>query len=147
MYLLDSQQVMDLLSRDRTRPVFEWLAEAKPRQTDLFVSIISLGQIADTIEEMAPNERNHWRRLLQEGRRDFEEQGSLIDVDAAIVDAWQAGLRGRHLGDIPDADEELGEDDRLIVATAIARDYALVTYGSPVFSEIAQRTSLTLVEL
>ena len=67
MYLLDSQQVMDLLSRDSTRQIFEWLAETEPRQTDLFVSIISVGQIADTIEQMPARERNHWRRLLNEG--------------------------------------------------------------------------------
>ena len=66
MYLLDSQQVMDLLSRDSTRQIFEWLAETEPRQTDLFVSIISVGQIADTIEQMPARERNHWRRLLNE---------------------------------------------------------------------------------
>lgn len=147
MYLLDSQQAMDLLSRDQTRPIFHWLAEAKPRRADLFVSIISLGQIAHTIEQMPPVERNHWRRLLQEGRRELEEADSVIDVDAAIVDAWQANLRGQLLGDIENADDELGEDDRLIIATAIARNYALVTTGWAVFNEIAQRTSLTIVEL
>jgi len=147
MYLLDSQQVMDLLSRDESRQIFDWLAEAKPKQTDLFVSIISLGQIADTIEQLPASERNHWRRLLQEGRREFQEAGSLVDVDAAVVDAWQANLRGQHLADIENADEDLGEDDRLIVATAIARNYTLVTAGSPVFSQIAERTSLAIVEL
>ncbi|WP_102325718.1 PIN domain-containing protein [Komagataeibacter saccharivorans] len=147
MYLLDSQQVMDLLSRDQNRQIFQWLAEANPKKSDLFVSIISLGQIADTIERMAARERNHWRRLLQEGRRQFQEAGSLVDVDAAVVDAWQSNLRGQHLADIENADEELGEDDRLIVATAIARNYTLVTAGSPVFSQIVERTSLTIVEL
>ena len=147
MYLLDSQQAMDLLSRDDKRPIFEWLQEAKPRQNDLFVSVLSLGQIAQTIEQMPPRDRNHWRRLLQEGRRAFEEQGSVVDVDMAIVEAWQANLRGTNLADIADAGEALGEDDRLIIATAIARNYALVTSGSPVFSELAARTSLTIVEL
>ena len=147
MYLLDSQQAMDLLSRDDKRPIFEWLRDAQPRQNDLFVSVISLGQIAQTIEQMSPRDRNHWRRLLQEGRRAFEEQGSVVDVDMAIVEAWQANLRGPNLADIADADEALGEDDRLIIATAIARNYALVTSGSPVFSELAARTSLTIVEL
>lgn len=147
MYLLDSQLVMDLFSRDQSRAIFQWLHDAAPRRQDLFVSVVTLGQIAHTIEQMAPVERNNWRRLFQEGRRELEEAGSIVDVDGPIVEAWQSSLRGQHLSDIADADEELGEDDRLIIATAIARSYALVTAGSAAFADIAQRTSLTLVEL
>lgn len=147
MYLLDSQQAMDLLSRDHSRAVFRWLREAEPRQNDLFVSVLSMGQIAQTIEGMAQSGRNHWRRLLQEGRRAFEEAGSIVSVDMAIVEIWQHDLRGAAIADIPHADDELGEDDRLIIATAIARNCALVTTGSPIFAELLKRTSLTLVEL
>ena len=147
MYLLDTQQVMDLFSRDKTRPIFQWLDDAKPRKPDLFVSVISLGQIAYAIEDMSVAKRNHWRRLYQEGRRNLEEAGSIIDVAAEIVEVWQANLRGDRLSDLNDADEELGEDDRLIVATAIARGYALVTAGSRLLQEISERTTLTTIEL
>lgn len=147
MYLLDTQQVMDLFSRDAARPIFQWLEETKPGKSDLFVSVISLGQIAHAIEDMGVTPRNHWRRLYQEGRRDFEEAGGVIDVDAAIVDVWQAGLRGDRLIDVADAEEELGEDDRIIFATAIARGYALVTTGSRQLQDIAERTTLTMIEI
>jgi hypothetical protein len=40
MYLLDTQQVMDLFSRDAARPIFQWLGGSKPKRTDLFVSVI-----------------------------------------------------------------------------------------------------------
>jgi predicted nucleic acid-binding protein len=147
MYLLDTQQVMDLFSRDATRPIFHWLEGSKPRRTDLFVSVISLGQIAQAIEDMDAAKRNHWRRLHQAGSRDLENAGSVIDVDAGIVEVWQANLRGDRLGDLADADDELGEDDRLIFATAIARGYALVTAGSRLLLEIAERTTMTTLEL
>jgi predicted nucleic acid-binding protein len=147
MYLLDTQQVMDLFSRDGTRPVFEWIGSAKPGRADLFVSVISLGQIAHAIEGMPPADRNQWRRLYHAGRRDLEEIGSIIDVDYGIVEVWQGSLRGGLLMDIEGADEEFGEDDRLIFATAIARGYALVTRGSPQLQEIAARTTLTVIEL
>lgn len=146
MYLLDSQQVMDLLSRDAGRAIFRWIDATKPGRNDLFVSVLSLGQIADTIEHMAPGQRNHWRRLLQEGRRELEEAGSLIDIDMPIVDAWQTNLRGELLADIDGAQEDLPEDDRLIVATAIARNYTLVTASAEVIDKIAERTSLTIME-
>ncbi len=146
MYLIDTQQVMDLFSRDMARPIFKWLEVNKPGRSDLFVSVLSLGQIAHAIEDMAAAQRNHWRRLYQEGRRDLGNAGSLIDVDQGIVDVWQANLRGARLDDIEGAREELGEDDRLIFATAIARSYALVTRGSRLLQDIAARTTLTTIE-
>jgi predicted nucleic acid-binding protein len=136
-----------LFSRDTTRSIFQWLEETKPGQSDLFVSVLSLGQIAHSIEDMGVTQRNHWRRLYQEGRRSLEEAGSVIDVDSGTVDVWQADLRGTRLADIADADKELGEDDRLIFATAIARGHALVTLGSRLLQEIAERTTLTTIEL
>jgi len=147
MYLLDTQQILDLFSRDTTRPIFRWLEATKPGQQDLFVSVISLGQIAHAIEDMGATERNHWRRLYQEGRRSLEEAGSIINIDVGIVDVWQSNLRGSRLSEIADADDALGEDDRLIFATAITRGYALVTAGSGLLQEIAQRTTLATIEL
>lgn len=138
---------MDLFSRDETRPIFLWLNEVRPQKSQLFASVISLGQIAQAIENMDPPGRNQWRRLYQEGRRSLEETGGIIDVDVSIVDAWHANLRGSLLDDISDSDDELGEDDRLILATAIARGYALVCVGSSVFTTISQRTPLAIVEL
>jgi predicted nucleic acid-binding protein len=147
MYLLDSQQVLDLFSRDSTRAIFQWINDTKPGEADLFVSVISLGQIAHTIDDLPPPERNHWRRLYNEGRRDFLERGGVIDVDGGIVDVWQSQLRGSRLDHIKDAAEELGEDDRLVVATAIQRGYSLVTRKSLVLQEITKITTLTLIEL
>jgi predicted nucleic acid-binding protein len=147
MYLLDTQQAMDFLSRDHERSVFRWISETKPGRNDLFVSVLSIGQIAHAIELMLPVDRNHWRRLLQEGRRNLDAIGSILDVDMTIVEVWQASLRGENLIDIPEAENELGEDDRLILATAIARNYSLVTEGSRVIEEISARTTLTVVEV
>lgn len=147
MYLLDTQHVMDLFSLDQARRVFHWLEKTKPGRNDLLVSVLSLGQIAYAIEDMAAGSRNHWRRLYQVGRRRLEDTDSIINVDSGIVDIWQADLRGNRLSGIGDADDLLGEDDRLIFATAIARGYALVTQGSPLLQEIAVRTTLTLIEL
>jgi len=146
MYLLDTQQVMDLFGRNQDKPIFAWLDKARPAETDLFVSVLSLGQIAHAIEDMGSTQRNQWRRLFQEGRRKLEELGSVIDVDGAIVDVWQSDLRGDRIGDIVGVEDGYGEDDRLIISTAIARGYALVTEGDRVLAEIAERTTLTLIE-
>lgn len=145
MYLLDSQVVMDLFSRDEERSVFSWLKEER-RQ--IFISVLTIGQLNNTVDDMLePTTRNHWRRLCQEGARTLEEQGSLIDIDKNIVEIWQANLRGNRLEKIPQAGDLLGEDDRLIIATAIARNYTFVTMPSQLISEIAKHTALTTLFL
>ena len=147
MYLLDTQQLMDLFGRNKDKLIFSWIEMAKPTDAELFVSVVSFGQIAHAIEVMSGGQRSHWRRLFQEGRRRLEELGSVIEIDGAIIDVWQSALRGYHLADIVGAEEEYGEDDRLIIATAIARNYALVTEGDRVLAEISDHTTLTLIEL
>jgi predicted nucleic acid-binding protein len=147
MYLLNSQVVFDLFSRDENRPIFQWLSESVRDVRQLFVSVISLGQIAHAIEDLPPQDRNNWRRLVQEGRRVLKVRGSLIDIDMDFVDVWESSLRGNRLVDVADAEEQLGEDDRLIIATAIARNYVLVTPGSRLIEEIAERTTLAIQAL
>lgn len=146
MYLLDTQQVMDLFSRNQERPIFKWLSQNRPGESDLFASVLSFGQIAHAIEGMEGPSRNQWRRLHQEGRRRFEELGGIINVDGAIVDVWHSDLRGDRLAGVQDAGGILGEDDRLIIATAIARGYALVTQFDAALAAIAERTTLILIE-
>lgn len=143
MYLLGSDAFKDLASRDRSRAVFGWLAGARPGPSQLFASVISLGVLAFTIEQQPAPERDHWRRLLAEARRDFAGQGALIDIDAAIAAEWSR-LRGLLLH--YDDGEEVGDDELLVVATALARDLTLVARREGYHQEIADRTALQLVE-
>lgn len=143
MYLLSTDEFCDLASRDESRAIFPWLDRVKPGRHELFVSVISLGVVADTVEAEATLTRGHWRRLLSEARRQFAERGCLIDVDPSIVDFW-AGLRG--LGLNYDDGDQVGDDALLVVATAIARDLTLVARLERYLEEIADRTTLKLVE-
>lgn len=83
------------------------------------------------------------------GRRTLELAGSIINVDAGIVDVWASKLRGVDLiAEDPGSGElfQIGEDDRLVVATAIARDYSLVTKRTTYLDQIVEFTTLTIVE-
>lgn len=112
---------MDLFSRDVERPLFRWFEQFKPGEHDLFISVISLGQIAYGIKKMDPAERNNWRRVYNEGRRELEKSGRVVGVGALIVDVRQASFRDSRLKVMAGAGNRLGEDDRVILATAIAR--------------------------
>jgi predicted nucleic acid-binding protein len=149
MYLLGSQEVADLISRDPARPIVGWLSEMRLGQNDLFVSAISLGQVAHMVDNLEQPDRDQWRRLLARGRRSFETLGSILPIDMSVVDAWASSLRGLALIDDDPMSWvrfPLGEDDRLIIATAIARGYSLVTRRTPALDEIARRTTLTIIE-
>jgi predicted nucleic acid-binding protein len=149
MYLLGSQEFADLTSRDEGRTIFQWLKATPLGSSDLFVSALSIGMLANTIEDLPPPEREQWRRLLAAARRQFEALGGIIPVDLEIVDAWSAHLRGRELFEEDPAAgyrEMLGEDTRLIIATAIARNLTLVTRREPYHDEIINSSTLTIVE-
>jgi predicted nucleic acid-binding protein len=149
MYLLGTQELTDLFSRDPARPIIAWLRETQPADNQLFVSVISLGILAHQIEDLDPGSRNHWRRLYAEGRRSLADKGSIIDVDMAIVDQWATSLRGLDLTEedgLTGDRFEMGEDSRLVIATAITRGYSLVTRITPAIEVIAEQTTLTIVE-
>ena len=149
MYLLGSQEFADLTSRDEGRTIFRWLKATPLGSSDLFVSALSIGILANTIEDLPPSERQQWRRLLAAARREFDALGAIIPVDLEIADAWSAHLRGRDLFEedpITGDRELLGEDTRLIIATAIARNLTLVTRREPYHDEIIDSTTLTVVE-
>ena len=147
MYLLSTAALGDLVSRDEARPVFGWLNANRPGATELFASVVSFGIVASSIEDLPKHDRGEWRRLLQEGRRRFVEQGTLIDVDLPIIETWASSLRGLEVMDQAEDGErfDLGEDERLVIATAIARSLTLVSPARPYLDEICDRTTLTVV--
>jgi predicted nucleic acid-binding protein len=146
VYLLSDQCFADLASRDPERGVARWLAEARPGPKELYVSAVSIGMVAAEIERLAPAERGPWRRLLAEARRVFLERDCVLDVDLSVVDAWTT-LRNLELAvDDGDGVRPVGEDTRLVVATAIARDLTLVTGHAPYLDTVADVTTLKFVE-
>ena len=148
MYLLATREFADLASRDRDRLIFRWLEATKPGEKGLFISAVSVGIVASGIEDLDKHARGAWRRLLAEARRNFVDASGVIDVDLPIVDVWASELRGLDLIDEdPDTGERwsLSEDERLVLATAIARQLTLVSQPRPYLDEVCERTTLTVV--
>jgi predicted nucleic acid-binding protein len=149
MYLLGTQEFADLASRDPVRPIVSWLKQVQPSRNDLFISAISVGILHNSVEAMQQQERENWRRQLTQAKRTFAGAGGIIDVSMDIVETWASSLRGLDLieEDPTTGDKvQLGEDQRLVVATAIRRGYTMVTRRVPYLDEIAISTTLTVVE-
>jgi len=114
--LLDTNVVSELRKRDPDRNVLAWYATV--RSADLFLSVLTIGEIRLGIERLRRKDPaqadtiEQWLRGLHAGYRDH-----LIDVDAAVAEEW-----GRM--NVPDP---LPVIDGLLAASAKIRGWTLVT--------------------
>ena len=148
MYMLASQELADLASRDPEKAIARWLHRLNLGARDVFVSVISLGILASSIEDLPRQRRDEWRRLLAEARRTFQDTGGILDVDLRVVDIWATQLKAIELFEVNHVSGDtrpLGEDERLVIATAIAHGHTLVSRPRAYLDEICENTTLTVV--
>ncbi len=116
-YLLDTNVLSDLRRQDaRSRRFRTWFEAQRPE--DLYVSVVTLGEIRQGIEQLRRRDRlqaDHLNRWLSGFSRHYAER--VLPVDAATADEWG---RLRAIRSVPVV-------DALIAATASARGLTLVT--------------------
>jgi len=114
--LLDTSVVSELRKRQPDRNVLAWYATV--RSADLFLSVLTIGEIRLGIERLRRKDPaqaytiEQWLRGLHAGYRDH-----LINVDAAVAEEW-----GRM-----NALDPLPVIDGLLAASAKIRGWTLVT--------------------
>ncbi len=108
----------------------------------LFISVISLGQISSEVKRLQNvADRTSWEQHLRRIRNKFEGSGNTLHIDILTVDIW-AEIRGEDLQIEEDGIlVNLGEDDRLVLATAISQQLTLVEPRGP-YVDVLQRTHL-----
>jgi predicted nucleic acid-binding protein len=123
MYLLDTNAVSEL--RRMRPPVRQWL-EARPSE-ELFISVISLGEIEKGIRRVASSDDTFSARLerwLTETRDLFAANTLPVTIEISL--AWGRIAAGR-TRDTADA---------LIAATALVHDLTLVTRNTRDFADL-----------
>ena len=125
MYLVDTNVLSEL--RRRSKPAIDWM---EPVHTDdLFVSAITLGEIAKGADLKARTDRRSAEVLeawLQAVRTQYS--GRIVQVSEEIAAAWGRLEAQRPRG-----------PDGLIAATALARGLTLVTRNSSDFRDVPIR--------
>ena len=113
-YLLDTNVLSDLRRQGRSRRLREWFNAQRPE--DLYVSVVTLGEIRQGIEQLRRRDRlqaDHLNRWLAALSRHYADR--VLPVDEATADEWG---RLRALRSVPVVDS-------LIAATARVRDLTL----------------------
>jgi predicted nucleic acid-binding protein len=116
MYLLDTQILTELRKRERDAGLAAWLSGKS--DGDLFVSVISVGELTKEIAQLDMKDRafagtlGHWleKLLLVHGER-------VLPVDISVAKRW---------GDLT-ARAHSSDADILLAATAIENGLSIVT--------------------
>lgn len=125
-YLLGTRAFVDLMRR-MPGPVKDWADGLDTSTEYLYVSVISIGQVRAEIEAKPASDANKalWQAHFQDAIRRFRQH--TVEVDLAIANRW-AALLPLDLGrlDAKAGVVSVAADSRLVLATAMARNYTLV---------------------
>jgi toxin FitB len=117
MYLIDTNIVSEVRKRERCNPqVAAWWATVA--DTDLFLSVLVLGEIRQGIERVRGRDQAQAEAIdvwLQTLTTTFS--GRLLSIDATITDVW-GGIAAKRTTPVIDG---------LLAATAIVHDLTLAT--------------------
>ena len=116
-YLIDTNVISELRRREPEPRVVRWFEQRPARQ--LFMSVLTLGEIRRGVERLAEGERQQALRtwLEQELPAFFSER--LLPIDDAVAQRW-----GRLMAEMG---RPLPAIDSLLVATALEHNLVLVT--------------------
>ena len=119
-YLLDTCVISEAIKTKPDHQVIAWLAAQQ--QDNLYLSVLTFGEIEKGIEKLAQGKRKNKLRLWikEDLKQQFAHRILPIDTEAAIV--W-----GRIQGQSEKHGRPLPAIDSLIAATALAHHYVLVT--------------------
>jgi predicted nucleic acid-binding protein len=119
-WLLDTCVLSELVKPRPDARVVQWMDARE--EDSLFVSVVTLGELAKGVEKLPPSER---RETLQ-GWLDWDLPerfaGRLLPVDASVALAW-----GRMMAEAEARGRAMPVLDALLAATAATRRLVLVT--------------------
>lgn len=116
-YLIDTNVISELRRREPEPRVVHWFEQHPSHQ--LFLSVLTLGEIRRGVERLAESERQQTlRRWLEQDLPAFFS-GRVLPIDGAIAHRW-----GRLLAEMG---RPLPAIDSLLAATALEHNLVLIT--------------------
>ena len=116
-YLIDTNVISELRRREPEPRVVQWFERRPAGQ--LYLSVLSLGEIRRGVEKLGPGERQHVLRSWLEQELPAFFAGRVLPVDGAVAHRW-----GRLLAEMG---RPLPAIDSLLAATALEHNLVLIT--------------------
>lgn len=126
MYLLDTNVISEPIKPQPRSSVMEWLG--RHRRADLFVSVITLGEVANGIERLEAGAKRNRLTVWQDTLEATQFAGRVLPVTRAIAVEW-GQLEARY-------GRTLARLDTLIAATARLHGFAIVTRNTRDFDHL-----------
>lgn len=134
-YLLSSQVLFDLISRDPESAARKWAGTVKGDEIN--VSVISIGTLRAIIDDLDNSDprKKKLHKYLSRDARAFELDNRIINIDLRVAEEW-ASIHFLPLKAIRNGkDVELSDDAKLELATALAHNLTFVEKTHP-YTEI-----------
>ncbi len=119
-YLLDTCVISEIVRKQPDRNVLKWLA--KVDQNNLFLSVITIGEIEKGVAKLAESVR---KKKISEWLHDdliIRFQKHILPIDTKVMIVW-----GKQLALLEQKGRTLPAIDSMIAATAISHELILVT--------------------
>jgi len=133
-YLLDTNVISELISKQPNKKVVEWLDRLDPNT--VYLSVITIGEIRKGIEKLPHSKRKDKVREWLETDLLLRFQGRILEITVEVMLVWGA-LTGR----LENEGRPITAVDSLIAAIALQQNYCLVTRNAFDF----QHTGVTII--
>ena len=119
-YLLDTNVISELISKQPDRRVVDWLDRLDP--STVYLSVITIGEIRRGIEKLPSSKRRDRVKEWLEGDLLLRFQGRILSIPTEVMLLW-----GELTGRLEREGRPVTAMDSLIAAIALQGTYRLVT--------------------
>jgi predicted nucleic acid-binding protein len=133
-YLLDTNVISELISKQPNKKVVEWLDRLDPNT--VYLSVITIGEIRKGIEKLPYSKRKEKVREWLETDLLLRFQGRILEITIEVMLVW-----GTLTGRLENEGRPIMAIDSLIAAIALHGNYCLVTRNEFDF----RHTGLTII--
>jgi predicted nucleic acid-binding protein len=139
-YLLDTNVISELISKQPDKRVVDWLDRLDPNS--VYLSVITIGEIQRGIEKLPPSLRRDSVKEWLEGDLLLRFEGRILPVTTEVMLVW-----GKLTGRLEREGRPVTAMDSLIAAIALQGTYHLVTRNEPDFQHTGVTTTNPWKEL
>lgn len=142
-YLLGTHALQEFLSK-RDNPITQWAKnDGELFENQVYISTLSIGEIKAAWCNLGTTDtsRLFWGNAIKAGEKFFKHLGNILPITNDVTEYW-VELRPLKMMGLPEGASEpveVGEDRKLVLATAMAYNMVLVEKEQPYHDELIGR--------